>query len=70
MKKNEKNNAKMIFSHLCDQLEKLANNEIDVDQAKAHASLAKQANNLLKHELDRAVAIAKFGDDLKIREIE
>ncbi len=65
-----KSNAKMIFNHLCEQLQNLSDNKIDVDEAKAHASLAKQANNLLKYELDRAVAIAKYGDDLDIRTIE
>ena len=70
MKKNKKSNAKMIFNHLCEQLHNLAENKIDVDEAKAHASLAKQANNLLKYELDRAVAIAKYGEELEIRTIE
>ena len=63
-------NGKMIFSHLCDQMKKLSAQVISVEEAKAQANLAKQANNLMKHELDRAVAVAKYGEDLKVREIE
>jgi len=60
----------MIFSHLCDQMKKLSSNVISVEEAKAQANLSKQANNLLKYELDRAVAVAKYGEELNIREIE
>ena len=70
MGKKQERSTKSIFNHLCDQMERLADNEIDVDTAKAHAQLAKQANNLLKYELDRATSIAKYRGDLKIREIE
>jgi len=35
-------------------MDKLDNNEIDVEQAKAQSNLVKQANNILKYELDRA----------------
>lgn len=62
--------GKNIFKHLCDQMSKLSVNAISVDEAKAQAGLAKQANNLMKYELDRAVAVAKFGEDFKLREIE
>jgi len=70
LKTNSEANGKMIFAHLCDQMKKLSAKLIDVDEAKAQANLAKQANNLMKHELDRAVATAKYGKDLNIREIE
>lgn len=66
----KKSNGKTIFDHLCKQMEKLSKQEISVEEAKAQSGLAKQANNLLKHELDRAVAIAKFGEELIIRNIE
>lgn len=33
---------------------------IGVEEVKAQANLLKQANNLLRYELDRAVAIQKF----------
>lgn len=61
---------KSIFAHLCDQMDKLNAGLISVEEAKAQGNLAKQANNLKKHELDKAIAIAKFGDDLKLNNIE
>ena len=42
---------------------------ISVEEAKAQSNLIKQANNLLRYELDRAVAIQKF-DNIEIRNIE
>jgi len=62
--------SKSIFIHLCDQMDKLNSNVITVDEAKAQGNLAKQANNILRYELDRAVAKAKFGEDLKLENIE
>ena len=47
-----------------------AGHTLMLEEAKAQSNLAKQANNLMKHELDRAVAVAKYGEELKIREIE
>jgi hypothetical protein len=61
--------AKGIFEFLCQQMEKLDKKQINVEQLKAQAGSAKQLNNLLKYELDRAKAIKKF-PDLNIREIE
>ena len=43
-------------------MEKLDNKEIDIDQAKAMALLAKQANNSLKYELDRANVQMKLAE--------
>lgn len=64
-----KYNSKAIFQHLCNQMEKLDNNEISVDDAKAQASLSKQANNVLRYELDRAKFVEKHGGE-SIRKIE
>lgn len=58
-----------IFKHLCDQMDKLAVKSISVEEAKAQANLAKQANNLLRYELDRASFIAKNGNE-QLRVIE
>ena len=74
MKKNSKAkevaaNTKSIFLHLCEQMEKLDNAEIGVEQAKAQAVLAKQANNVLRYELDRAKFVEKHGSE-NIRNIE
>jgi hypothetical protein len=69
LKTTKKANTKMLFDHLCDQMAKLNIRAIDVEEAKAQSNLVKQANNLLKYELDRAKALQKF-EDLEIREIE
>lgn len=58
-----------IFKHLCDQMDKLNSKVISVEEAKAQANLAKQANNLLRYELDRASFIAKNSAE-NIRNIE
>ena len=47
-------NNKSLLHFLFDQMEKLDKKEIDVEQAKAQANLAKQANNSLKYELERS----------------
>lgn len=71
-------NSKSLFSFICDQMDKLQESSISVEQAKAQANLAKQANNILKYELDRAsvlMKIAEFNKEnesnkIEIREIE
>lgn len=65
----KKANNLELFKHLFDQMKKLSIGAIDVEEAKAQAGLVKQANNLLKYELDRAKAVSKF-QDLDLREIE
>ena len=52
-------NNKSLLHFIFDQMEKLDKNEIDVNQAKAQAVLAKQANNSLKYELDRTNTLIK-----------
>jgi hypothetical protein len=71
-------NSKSLFSFICDQMEKLQESSISVEQAKAQANLAKQANNILKYELDRASVLMKIAEfnrenennKVEIREIE
>lgn len=60
---------KALFSHLFRVMRDLTNKDITTEEAKSQANLVKQANNLLRYELDRAKAIAKF-EDLKLRELE
>lgn len=48
-------NIKSMFATLCTYMEKLDNEEVDVNQANAMAKLIGQANNLLVYELKRAV---------------
>lgn len=70
-------NAKSLFTFVCDQMEKLDLNQINVEQAKAQANLAKQANNILKHELDRVNTLMKldshnreYNSNIIFREVE
>lgn len=62
-------NSRAIFEHLCDQMAKLNAKVISVEEAKAQSNLAKQANNILKYELDRAIAVQKH-ENIDIRNIE
>lgn len=66
----DKASSKSIFEHLCDQMNKLNSKVISVEEAKAQSNLAKQANNILRYELDRAIAFSKFGDKMKISELD
>jgi hypothetical protein len=43
-------------------MEKLDKKEIDIDEAKTQALLAKQANNALKYELDRVNVQMKLAE--------
>lgn len=70
-------NNKSLFAFVCDLMEKLDNKAISTDDAKAQASLAKQANNALSYELKRAdvqmrltAHNAIYKDGLRLREIE
>ena len=66
----EKASSKAIFEHLCDQMHKLSAKSISVEEAKAQSNLAKQANNILRYELDRSIAFSKFGDKMQIAELD
>ena len=68
MKTTTKANTENLLKHLFDQMEKLDAGVIKVEEAKTQAALAKQANNVLKYELDRAATISKYPN--VIREIE
>lgn len=51
-------NSKGILGHLCGQMDKLNDRSITTEEAQAQANLAKQANNLLKYELQKAKTLA------------
>lgn len=68
MKTTKKSNSKELLNHLMNQMSLLSAKAIDVEEAKAQAHLVKQANNLLKYELDRAKVLANY--DSTFREIE
>jgi len=55
-------NNKSLLHFIFDQMEKLDKNDISVDQAKAQANLAKQANNSLKYELERATTLMRIAE--------
>lgn len=62
-------NSRELFKHSFDLMQLLKQKLISVEEAKAHANLLKQSNNILRYELDRAIAEKKY-EDLSIREIE
>jgi hypothetical protein len=70
-------NNKSLLHFLFDQMEKLDNKQIDVEQAKAQANLAKQANNSLKYELERSKILMELdshrnycGNQIEFRNVE
>jgi hypothetical protein len=70
-------NNKSLIAFIYGQMDKLDNNEIDVEQAKAQANLAKQVNNAMKYELDLANTQMKLsqhnnqsGEKIEIRNVE
>lgn len=70
-------NSKSLFSFVCQQMDKLDNKQITVEEAREQSNLIKQANNLLKYELDRAKVQMELSahnavhkDGTKLREIE
>ena len=72
-------NSKSLFSFVCQQMDKLDNKQITVEEAREQSNLIKQANNLLKYELDRAKvqmqlsahnAVYKDGTNLRNIEIK
>ena len=70
-------NNKSLVAFLFDQMEKLDHDTIDVTKAREQSNLAKQVNNAMKYEIDRAkvkMDLAKhnaiYKDGLDLRDIE
>lgn len=63
------NTTKQLLRHLFDTMRDLKENKTSVEDAKAQANLVKQANNVLKYELDKAIAYKKY-DGLDVKDIE
>jgi len=70
-------NSKSLLGFVFDQMEKLDKGEIDNAQAREQSNLIKQANNLLKYELDRSkvkMQLAEhntiYKDNIELRDIE
>jgi hypothetical protein len=69
MSKEQKVTTRELLRHSFSTMISLKTKTISIEEAKAQASLLKQSNNLLKYELDRAIAEQTY-EDLDIREIE
>jgi len=69
MDTTKKVNTKELLRHAFNNMMLLKSKSISVEEAKAQSNLIKQSNNLLKYELDRAVAMQKF-ENIEIRNIE
>ena len=65
MKATSKDLLKFAF----ETMSKLNNSKVSVEEAKAQSNLIKQANNIFRYELDRAIAFQKY-EKLELREIE
>ena len=61
--------TKGLLKHTFEMMVKLKEKKISVEDAKAQANLIKQANNVFKYELDRAIAMEKY-EKIEIRNIE
>lgn len=61
--------TKELLSHSLAVMNELKSKTISVEEAKAQANLLKQANNIFRYELDRAVAMVKY-ENLNIRDLE
>jgi hypothetical protein len=69
METTKKVSTKELLKHSFNMMMLLKSKAISVEEAKAQSNLIKQANNLLRYELDRAIAEQKFGE-VNIRNIE
>ena len=73
----KKVNSKSLLSFCFTQMEKLDNGQINVETAREQSNLVKQANNLLKYELDRTKVLMDltihnetYDKNLQLRNIE
>lgn len=69
MKSTEKVSTKSLLRHAFDTMKLLSSGSVSVDEAKAQSNLLKQSNNILKYELDKAIAMQKF-EKIEIKNIE
>ncbi len=65
----KKTNSKELLKHAFNTMMLLKGKAISVEEAKAQANLLKQSNNILRYELDKALAIAKY-ETLELTDIE
>ena len=69
METTKKVSSRELLKHAFNMMMLLKSKAISVEEAKAQANLIKQSNNLLRYELDRALALTKF-EGIEIRNIE
>lgn len=69
MESKKKANTAELLRHAFNTMMLLKSKAISVEEAKAQGNLIKQSNNLLRYELDRAIAVQRF-DNITIRDIE
>ena len=69
METTKKASSRELLKHAFNMMMLLKSKAISVEEAKAQANLIKQSNNLLRYELDRALALTKF-EGIEIRNIE
>jgi len=53
-------NNKSLLAFIFDVMDKVDKKDVTVDEAKAQANLAKQANNALRYEIDRSAILMKL----------
>jgi hypothetical protein len=70
-------NSRSLLAFVFDQMDKLDSGDIDVEKAKAQASLCHQANGLLNYELKRVKTLIElnkhnfeFKRNTSLRDIE
>ena len=61
-------NTKILLKHAFETMTLLKEGKVNVEDAKAQANLLKQSNNILKYELDKAIALKKY-EGIQIKEI-
>lgn len=69
MKTNKPLTTKELLSHTFDMMYLMKQKAIGIEEGKAQANLIKQANNIFRYELDKAIAIQKF-DGIKIESMD
>lgn len=52
-----------LYKHVCKQMKNLESGKINEATAHAQAELCRQANNLLKYELERVKILMKLEND-------
>ena len=69
MNTTKKVNSKELLAHSFNTMMLLKSKAISVEEAKAQANLLKQSNNILKYELDKAIAIQKY-ENIDIKDLD